>query len=579
MSFLLASADPNSPNEIARKRKIAQHMMRNFGRAQNVGQGVGDMLLGLGIGIQGRRLDKQERAGRESADNAFNSLLGGFVRPSGPDVAAEAMGATPINQPGGGNYRDAIASIESAGSGDYSAIGPTHPELGRALGRYQVMEANIGPWSKEALGRELTPDEFMADPKLQDAIFDHRFGGYVNEFGPEGAAQAWFAGPGGVGKVNRKDVLGTDVGSYGQRFMSALNQGQVPDAAENTGFPPPPQGNDRLQQLYQVLSNPFLNQSQKQVAGIMLQQELGRNAPLGPLKQAQLEKTRLETERLRDPASKFITGRDGAIFRTKGDDIEQVYGGTPDQPSSVEEYEYAKQNGFPGSYIEFQQAKKGKGFSVTTADGTVVQMGGPNSATDTAFSKQEGKNEANLIKEAQDSAKAAQELKSTVAQMREVAPNVGYTGPGGELYGGIDDVIGVLPGDRGSRGAFRNLSMDAQLAMTERTKGAITDREMGMFKAAVPGLIQTPDGNSMIMDVMDAAANRAIQRVSALEAWRTEHGTTKGFVEYWSKYLEDNPLIVKTEDGISLAGTQSGFEQKSIKDMTDEELEAIINAD
>lgn len=123
-----------------------------------------------------------------------------------------------------GRYRDAIASIESAGSGDYRAIGPTHSKLGRALGRYQIMEANIPQWSREALGRVVSPDEFLANPAIQDAIFDHRFLGYVDRFGPQGAAEAWFAGPGGVGKINRKDVLGTTVGAYGQKFNRALGR-------------------------------------------------------------------------------------------------------------------------------------------------------------------------------------------------------------------------------------------------------------------------------------------------------------------------------------------------------------------
>lgn len=117
-------------------------------------------------------------------------------------------------------YRSAIARIESGGR--YNAVGPTDKRMGRALGKYQIMEANIGPWSQEALGRTITPDEFLANPQYQDAIFDHKFGSYVSQFGPEGAAQAWFAGPGGVGKVNRKDVLGTDVGSYGRKFMQGL---------------------------------------------------------------------------------------------------------------------------------------------------------------------------------------------------------------------------------------------------------------------------------------------------------------------------------------------------------------------
>lgn len=129
---------------------------------------------------------------------------------------------------GNSSYRNAIASIESRGSGDYTAVGPKNDKMGRALGRYQIMETNIGPWSKAALGREVSVQEFMSSPDIQDAVFDHKFGGYVKQFGLEGAAQAWFAGPGGVGKTNRTDALGTDVGSYGKKFISAL--GQAPSA-------------------------------------------------------------------------------------------------------------------------------------------------------------------------------------------------------------------------------------------------------------------------------------------------------------------------------------------------------------
>lgn len=140
-------------------------------------------------------------------------------------------------------FRAAIASIESAGSGDYRAIGPTHPTLGRALGRFQIMEANLDPWSRAALGRSISADEFMASPEIQDQIFNHRFGGYVNRFGPEGAAQAWFAGPGGVGQMGRSDSLGTSVAEYTRRFNAALGQGGAPAMQAPAQAPmQPPQG-------------------------------------------------------------------------------------------------------------------------------------------------------------------------------------------------------------------------------------------------------------------------------------------------------------------------------------------------
>lgn len=119
-------------------------------------------------------------------------------------------------------YADAISSIESGGN--YREIGPNTGSMGRALGKYQVMSANVGPWSKEILGREVTPGEFISDPKIQDAIFEGKFGQYVEKYGPDGAARAWFAGEKGMKNPNAKDVFGTTVAEYSRRFNKALPQ-------------------------------------------------------------------------------------------------------------------------------------------------------------------------------------------------------------------------------------------------------------------------------------------------------------------------------------------------------------------
>jgi hypothetical protein len=123
------------------------------------------------------------------------------------------------------SYADAISSIESGGR--YGLLGPVTRSGDRAYGRYQVMGNNIGPWTREVLGQSLTPAQFLANPQAQDAVFNAKFGGYVQRYGPEGAARAWFAGPGGMNDPNRRDVLGTSVGDYGRRFMALFN-GQPP---------------------------------------------------------------------------------------------------------------------------------------------------------------------------------------------------------------------------------------------------------------------------------------------------------------------------------------------------------------
>ncbi|MCZ7502038.1 hypothetical protein [Agrobacterium sp. ST15.13.015] len=237
--FLIGGDTNETPQSLARKRALIAQIMANGRAPTTIGEGLNALGDGIVANVLGRRADKAEAAGQESANAAFAPLLSGFGESASSSGLAKEV-ATTSPAPGGTNeYRDAIASIESKGSGDYSAVGPTHPKMGRALGRYQVMESNIGPWSKAALGREVTPEEFMANPELQDAIFDHQFKGYVDKFGPEGAAQAWFGGPGGVGKTGRKDSLGTSVGEYGQRFMSALGPTQVASLDPSAGMSAP----------------------------------------------------------------------------------------------------------------------------------------------------------------------------------------------------------------------------------------------------------------------------------------------------------------------------------------------------
>ena len=136
------------------------------------------------------------------------------------------------------DWANAIASIESAGSGDYSALGPITAKGNRAYGRYQVMDFNIGPWTEKYLGRRLTPEEFLASKEAQDAVFAGEFGGNVEKYGnPQDAASVWFTGKPVATGGNRKDILGTTGSGYVNKFNEAL--GQTP--MKNASFAPPMQ--------------------------------------------------------------------------------------------------------------------------------------------------------------------------------------------------------------------------------------------------------------------------------------------------------------------------------------------------
>lgn len=84
----------------------------------------------------------------------------------------------------------ALGAQESGNN--YSATNPSG-----ALGRWQVMTGNIagpGGWDMDALGYNITPQQFLASKALQNAIVRNKFGGYLKKYGLKGALSAWYSG-------------------------------------------------------------------------------------------------------------------------------------------------------------------------------------------------------------------------------------------------------------------------------------------------------------------------------------------------------------------------------------------------
>lgn len=124
-------------------------------------------------------------------------------------------------------YLNAIAQIES--SGNYDALGPRTKTGDRAYGKYQVMGANVPSWTEEAVGKRMTPEEFLADKQAQETTARHHFGKALNQYGtPEDAASVWFSGRPMSKAGNASDITGTTVPEYINRFRSVLGESDVP---------------------------------------------------------------------------------------------------------------------------------------------------------------------------------------------------------------------------------------------------------------------------------------------------------------------------------------------------------------
>jgi hypothetical protein len=142
--------------------------------------------------------------------------------PQAPPMAAPGM--SPIS-----NFGNAIAGIESKGQANpYAALGPVTKSGDQAYGKYQVMGANIPSWTKEHLGQEMTPLQFLSDPQAQEAVFKGQFGKYVQQTGnPQDAASMWFTGQPLAQGANRADVNGMT----GQRYVNQFTQNLGPQGA------------------------------------------------------------------------------------------------------------------------------------------------------------------------------------------------------------------------------------------------------------------------------------------------------------------------------------------------------------
>lgn len=126
-----------------------------------------------------------------------------------PDVLREQM-------PDAYKIAQSLGAIES--SGNYNAIGP-RVNNDNAFGKYQIMGYNIPKWSKQALGREVSTEEFRNDPNLQDRVAMYQINSYLQQgYSPQDVASLWLSGRPLQGNNAKDKATGISVPSYVERF-------------------------------------------------------------------------------------------------------------------------------------------------------------------------------------------------------------------------------------------------------------------------------------------------------------------------------------------------------------------------
>lgn len=435
----------------------------------------------------------------EGASTDFRNMIGGMYpnKPSSP--LQQLMSPQPAQQPAG-DPASAISSIESGGR--YDALGPVTKTGDRAYGKYQVMGANIGPWTKEALGREMTPQEFAASPEAQDAVFKAKFGQYSQKYGPEGAARAWFAGEGGMNDLGRKDQLGTTVAQYGQRFAQAAGIPQAAAPAQFSGSPQP------AASPTSTLPTALMQDPATAKIGELLAASVN---PRLPAPQKEVAKTLL-------------------AHALKASEL------TPDQ----KEYVGAVAQGETRTFTDWKMGMK-------RAGATNVSVGDNSKKFDEELDKKTADRFGKYI----DNADAARRKMVDIDTMREISGRLGVQGAAAgikEAIGPYADALGINVDGLSDIQAYTQVIQ--RLAPQQRApgSGSTSDIEFKGFLKSLPGLSQNPAAREIGLNTMEALARDEIARgeiatkVSTKELTRVEGekelralpDPMKGFVE-WRK--------------------------------------------
>lgn len=179
------------------------------------------------------------------------------------------------------------------------------------------MDFNVPSWTEQYLGQRMTPEQFLANPEAQDAVFAGRMGEYYgNSTGDpasrvRNAASLWFTGqPYSADTANRSDGYINNQ-EYGDRVLRAL--GSAPQGADAMVMTPDPQPQQQGG-LFSGIRNFF--------GGGQADPNAGSNTdPFANLSRAQ--RTMLGFAALRDAAAS-LEGRDSNFFANAMGGFEQA---------------------------------------------------------------------------------------------------------------------------------------------------------------------------------------------------------------------------------------------------------------
>jgi hypothetical protein len=173
-------------------------------------------------------------------------------------------------------------------------------------------------------------------------------------------------------------------------------------------------------------------------------------------------------------------------------------------PSAVREFQFARQNGYTGSFEDFKQI--GRANTTVNVD----------TKSETEFAKASGAGISKRFQALSEEGDAARQDLALVGQLRDLG-GVVQTGGMAAARAWLAD-RGLKLGDNiGAVEAYSSLIDKLTPGQRVPGSGATSDYEAKLFKSSLPKLINTPEGNSIIMQTLSALAQSKIDRATIAE--------------------------------------------------------------
>lgn len=426
----------------------------------------------------------------QAADLRANDQSGAGVRIAGvegmfPDFGPQAItGGQTIpgdnwNLPGGANpsYQppQALAMAPQAQQQQIQQAMPTAPAqrpISTAGLNYDPATGAIGPAANLGPGATLAP----------------------------AAREAFLGRGGGQAMMPQQSPQMPIQAGGGQQTPSMPQAGASPQQRPPQAASGIPGMNPQIAGLMQALQNPYLDPQTRAAGTQMLQTLIAQNQP-----QREFITTPdgqvLVADKRTGQVSQAYNGGMKPIAVGEGQTLvdpatgKQIFAGQPQKTSEQKDYERAVAGGFNGSFFDYQTAVKRAGTPTTEGK----------------FDQEVGTQQAKMFSDLLTDGQQAQQDLATIGQLRDVISKT----PGG-MAGGLQawaNSFGIKLGPNVSDVEAAN-SLISKLVPQQRQgmPGAASDRDVQMFRDALPKLSNTPEGNTLILNTAQALAENKLRQ-------------------------------------------------------------------